>query len=47
MGRPPYPPAASALALHLTPAQAHDGRQFEALYESLDPDNVLEFASLD
>ena len=47
MGRPPYPPAASALALHLTPAQAHDGRQFETLYEGLDPDNVLEFAALD
>jgi transposase len=31
----------------LTPGQAHDGRQFEALYESLDPDNVLEFAALD
>jgi transposase len=36
-----------AAALHLTPGQAHDGRQFEALYESLDPDNVLEFAALD
>ena len=36
-----------AVALHLTPGQAHDGRQFEALYESLDPDNVLEFAALD
>lgn len=36
-----------AVALHLTPGQAHDGRQFESLYESLDPDNVLEFAALD
>ena len=27
--------------------QAHDGRQFEALDESLAPDNVLEFAALD
>ena len=36
-----------AVALHLTAGQAHDGRQFEALYESLDPDNVLEFAALD
>ena len=36
-----------ALALHLTAGHAHDGRQFEALYESLDPDNVLEFAALD
>jgi transposase len=26
---------------------ANDGRQFEALYESLDPDNVLEAAILD
>ena len=41
------PSAASAVALHLTPGQAHDGRQFEALSESLDPDNVLEFAALD
>ena len=36
-----------AVALHLTAGQAHDGRQFEALYESLDADNVLEFAALD
>ena len=36
-----------AVALHLTPGQAHDGRQFESLYESLDPDNVLEFAARD
>ena len=41
------PSAASAVALHLTPGQAHDGRQFETLYESLDPENVLEFAALD
>ena len=36
-----------AVALHLSAGHAHDGRQFEALYESLDPDNVLEFAALD
>ena len=36
-----------AVALHLTAGQAHDGRQFEVLYESLDPDNVLEAAALD
>ena len=36
-----------AVALHLTAGQAHDGRQFEVLYESLDPENVLEFAALD
>jgi putative transposase len=36
-----------AVALHLTAGQAHDGRQFESLYESLDPDNVLESAALD
>ena len=35
------------MALHLTPGQAHDGRQFENLYESLDEDNVLESAALD
>jgi len=35
------------VALHLTEGQAHDGRQFEALYESLDPENVIEFAALD
>ena len=36
-----------AVALHLTAGHAHDGRQFEALYESLEVDNVLEFAALD
>ena len=36
-----------AVALHLTPGQAHDGRQFESLYESLEEDNVLESAALD
>src|SRR5450432_51048 len=36
-----------AVALHLTAGQAHDGRQFECLYDSLDPDNVLEAAALD
>ena len=36
-----------AVALHLTAGQANDGRQFECLYESLDPDNVLESAALD
>ena len=36
-----------AVALHITAGEAHDGRQFEALYESLDPDNVLEAAALD
>ena len=35
------------MALHLTPGQAHDGRQFESLYESLPADNVLESAALD
>jgi len=35
------------VALHLTPGHAHDGRQFEALYESLSPDNVLESAAMD
>lgn len=34
-------------ALHLTPGEAHDGRQSESLYESLDPDNVPESAALD
>ena len=34
-------------ALHLTPGEAHDGRQFESLCESLDPDNVLESAAPD
>jgi transposase len=36
-----------AVALHLTAGHAHDGRQFECLYESIDPDNVLESAALD
>jgi len=36
-----------AVALHLTAGQAHDGRQFEVLYESLAADNVLEAAMLD
>ena len=36
-----------AVALHVTAGQAHGGRQFESLYESLDPDNVLESAALD
>jgi len=36
-----------AVALYLTAGHAHDGRQFEALYESLDSDNVREFAALD
>ncbi len=36
-----------SVALHLTEGQAHDGRQFEALYESLEADNVLESAALD
>jgi len=36
-----------AVALQLTAGQAHDGRQFESLYESLAPDNVLEAALLD
>jgi len=35
------------VALHLTAGHAHDGRQFEPLYESLDPDNVLESATMD
>ena len=35
------------MALHLTPGQAHDGRNFESLYDSLDPDNVIESAALD
>lgn len=35
------------MALHLTPGHAHDGRQFESLYESLESDNVLEIAALD
>jgi putative transposase len=36
-----------SVALHLSAGQAHDGRQFESLYESLDSDNVLESAALD
>src|SRR5262245_7487144 len=32
-----------SVALHLTPGQAHDGRQFENPYESVPADNVLEF----
>ena len=36
-----------AVALHVTAGQAHDGRQFEPLYESLEADNVLESAALD
>jgi transposase len=36
-----------AVALQLTPGHAHDGRQFERLYESIDPENVLESAALD
>jgi transposase len=36
-----------SVALHLTPGQAHDGRQFECLYESLEAENVLENAVLD
>jgi transposase len=35
------------VALHLTAGEAHDGRQFECLYDSLDPENVLEAAALD
>ena len=31
----------------MSAGHAHDGRQFETLYESLDPDNVLESAILD
>lgn len=31
----------------MTCGEAHDGRQFETLYESLTPDNVLEAAALD
>lgn len=36
-----------SVALHLTEGQAHDGLQFEYLYDTLDPDNVLEAAALD
>ena len=36
-----------SVALYLTAGQAHDGRQFENLYESLEIENVLEHAVLD
>ena len=36
-----------SVALHLTAGHAHDSRQFESLYESLDPGNVLEAATMD
>jgi putative transposase len=36
-----------AVALHLSAGHAHDGRQFEALYESLATENVLEAVILD
>jgi transposase len=36
-----------SVALHLTPGQANDGRQFEAIYQSLPEENVLEAACLD
>ena len=36
-----------SVALHLSAGQAHDGRQFESLYGSLDADNVPESAALD
>jgi transposase len=36
-----------AVALAVTAGQAHDGRQFETLYESLPAENVLEAAMLD
>jgi putative transposase len=36
-----------SVALHLSAGYAHDGRQFESLYESLDPDNVLESTTMD
>lgn len=36
-----------AVALHLTAGQGHDGRQFEALYERLEAENVLEAVILD
>lgn len=36
-----------SVALHLTAGQAHDGRQFESLYESLPRENVLESATMD
>ena len=36
-----------SVSLYLTAGQAHDGRQFENLYESLEIENVLEHAVLD
>lgn len=36
-----------SVALHLTAGQAHDGRQFESLYQSLPQDNMLESATMD
>lgn len=36
-----------SVALHLTAGQAHDGRQFETLFDELNTDNVLEAAILD
>ncbi len=36
-----------AAALHLTAGHAHDGRQFESLYDSLDPENVLASITMD
>ena len=36
-----------SVALHLTPGQAHDGRQFESLFDELSADNVLEAVILD
>jgi putative transposase len=36
-----------SVALHLTAGHAHDGRQFEALYQSLNPENVLEAVAMD
>ena len=36
-----------SVALQLTAGHAHDSRQFESLYESLDPDNVLQSATMD
>ena len=36
-----------AVALSISSGDAHDGRQFESLYESLDQDNLIEAACLD
>ena len=36
-----------AVALYVSAGQAHDGRQFESLYDSLAVDNVLEAAIMD